>query len=36
MYLACVQVKAVSVEEDENGGADSDEKTNANWILQNI
>ena len=31
-----VQVKAVSVEEDENGGADSDEKTNANWILQNI
>ena len=33
---AFVQVKAVSVEEDEIGGADSDEKTNANWILQNI
>jgi len=36
VYLAFVQVKAVSVEEDEAGGADSDEKTNANWILQNI
>ena len=32
----CVKVKAVSVEEDENGGADTDDKTNANWILQNI
>ena len=31
-----LQVKAVSIEEDENGGADTDEKTNAGWILQNI
>lgn len=31
-----VQVKAVSVEEDEVGGADSDEKTNASWILEHI
>lgn len=31
-----VQVKAVSVEEDDNGGADTDDKTNADWILQNI
>lgn len=29
-------MKAVSVEEDDIGGADSDEKTNADWILQNI
>lgn len=36
MNWALVQVKAMSVEEDENGGADSDEKTNAKWILQNI
>ena len=31
-----MQVKAVSVEEDENGGADTDDKTNASWILQHI
>ena len=36
LMLIGMQVKAVSVEEDEIGGADSDEKTNANWILQNI
>ncbi|KAL0045153.1 hypothetical protein WJX82_010227 [Trebouxia sp. C0006] len=36
MYVDDGEVKAMSVEEDENGGADSDEKTNANWILQNI
>lgn len=36
MYVDNGEVKAVSVEEDENGGADSDEKTNASWILQNI
>lgn len=37
--LSCtigMQVKAVSIEEDEIGGADTDEKTNASWILQNI
>ena len=34
--VLCLQVKAVSIEEDENGGADTDEKTNAGWILQNI
>jgi len=36
MYIDDGEVKAVSIEEDENGGADSDEKTNASWILQNI
>jgi len=36
MYVDDGEVKAVSIEEDDIGGADSDEKTNADWILQNI